>query len=100
MGAHAWIGLLDRIAVHSDVDQLADSVTLAIGFGIISGIMAFPVIEVTGSLIMAGVLFVLSLLTVKWLGALIIRRVWCECHPYLPLSFASGGSGGGEGDYG
>jgi hypothetical protein len=55
-----------------------------IGFGISSGIVAFPVIKVTGSLTIAGILFVLSLVTVVWLTALMIRRAWCERYPYLP----------------
>lgn len=83
-GAHARIGLLDRIAVRSDMANWRMPSPWAIGFGISSGIMAFPVIKVTGSLTIAGILFVLSLVTVVWLTALMIRRAWCERHPYLP----------------
>lgn len=84
-GAHASIGMLDRIAVRSDLANWRMPSPWAIGFGISSAIMAFPVIKVTGSLTIAGILFVLSLMTVVWLTALMIRRAWCEhfpiCHP-------------------
>lgn len=82
--AHAGIGILDRIAVRSDMANWRMPSPWAIGFGISSGIMAFPVIKVTGSLTIAGILFVLSLVTVVWLIALVIRRAWCERYPYLP----------------
>lgn len=81
---HVRISMLDRIAVRSDMANWRMPSPWAIGFGISSGIMAFPVIKVTGSLMIAGILFVLSLVTVVWLTALMIRRAWCERHPYLP----------------
>ena len=83
-GAQARIGMLGRIAVRSDMANWRMPSPWAIGFGIGSGILAFPVIKVTGSLTIAGILFGLSLLTVVWLTALMIRRAWCERHPYLP----------------
>ena len=81
---HVRISMLDRIAVRSDMANWRMPSPWAIGFGIGSGILAFPVIKVTGSLTIAGILFVLSLVTVMWLTALMIRRAWCERHPYLP----------------
>ena len=83
-GAHASIGMLDRIAVRSDLANWRMPSPWGIGFGISSAIMAFPVIKVTGSLPIAGILFALSLMTVVWLTALMIRRAWCEHYPYLP----------------
>lgn len=83
-GAQARIGMLDRIAVRSDMANWRMPSPWAIGFGISSGIVAFPVVKVTGSRVTAGVLLLLSLMTVAWLTSLMIRRAWCERHPYLP----------------
>jgi hypothetical protein len=84
MGARACVGMLDRVAVRSDMVNWRMPSPWAIGFGISSAIAAFPVITVTGSLIIAGILLLLALATVAWLTALMIRRAWCERHPYLP----------------
>jgi hypothetical protein len=83
-GAQAPIGMLDRIAVRSDMANWRMPSPWAIGFGISSAIVAFPVVKVSGSRIVAGILLVLSLMTVVWLTALMIRRAWCERYPYLP----------------
>jgi hypothetical protein len=83
-GAGNRIGMLDRIAVRSDMANCRMPSPWAIGFGISSASVAFPVIKVTGSLMIAGILLLLSLVMVAWLTALMIRRGWCERYPYLP----------------
>jgi hypothetical protein len=83
-GAGNRIGMLDRIAVRSDMANCRMPSPWAIGFGISSASVAFPVIKVTGSLMIAGILLLLSLMMVVWLTALMIRRGWCERYPYLP----------------
>jgi len=78
------VGLFDRIAVRSDIANWRMPSPWMIGFGISSAIVAFPVIKVTGNLTIAGILLLLALVTVTWLIILMIRRAWCERHPYLP----------------
>jgi hypothetical protein len=78
------VGLLDRIAVRSDIANWRMPSPWMIGLGISSAIVAFPVMKVTGNLTIAGILLLLSLVTVAWLIALMIRRACCEHHPYLP----------------
>jgi hypothetical protein len=78
------VGLLDRIAVRSDIANWRMPSPWVIGFGISSAIAVFPVIKVTGNLTIAEILLLFSLVTVAWLIALMIRRAWCERHPYMP----------------
>jgi hypothetical protein len=78
------VGLLDRIAVRSDIANWRMPSPWVIGFGISSAIAVFPVIRVTGNVTITGILLLFSLVTVAWLIALMIRRAWCERHPYMP----------------
>jgi hypothetical protein len=81
-GAGNRIGMLDRIAVRSAMANCRMPSPWAIGFGISSASVAFPVIKATGSLMIAGILLLLSLVMVAWLTALMIRR---GCASVIPI---------------
>jgi hypothetical protein len=82
--AYVCVSLLDRIAVRSDIANWRMPSPWVIGLGISSAIAVFPVIKVARNVTIAGMMLLLSLVTVAWLIALMIRRAWCERHPYLP----------------
>jgi len=80
----AAVGLLDRLAVRSDVAswRMPPPLPIAIAFGTALGGM--PVAAATGSALLAKVLVAPLVMLVLWLVPLIVRRVWCEMHPYAP----------------
>jgi hypothetical protein len=78
------IGLLDRLAVRSDLAswRMPPPLPIAIAFG--TAFSGVPVAVATGSVLLAKLLVTPLVMLLLWLFPLIIRRVWCEMHPYVP----------------
>jgi len=77
------VTLLDRITVRNDVANWRRPSPWAIAIGIGSSLAALPVAAATGSRSAGVPLLVLSVLMMAWLAALLVRRLWCDRHPYL-----------------
>lgn len=84
IGMSSRAGLLDRIAVRSDIANWRMPLPWPIALGIASAIMAWLVATAFGNLVLTAMLLALSLVLLAWLAAPMIRRAWCEYHPYLP----------------
>lgn len=82
-GTVKYTDILDRIAVRSDLANWRLPSPWPIGFGISSAMAALPTAKIVGNLTIAKMLLVVSLIVFVWLLALVIRRLWCDRHPYL-----------------
>ena len=78
------VGLLDRLAVRSDVASWCMPPPFPIGIAFGTAFGGMPVAAATGSVLLAKVLVSPLVMLVFWLVPLIVRRVWCEMHPYVP----------------
>ena len=81
--------LLDRLAVRSDVAswRMPPPLPVAIAFGTAFG--GVPVAVATGSVLLARVLVAPLVMLLLWLVPLIVRRVWCKVHPYVPARWVA-----------
>ncbi|WP_230782494.1 hypothetical protein [Sphingomonas sp. Leaf37] len=82
--------LIDRIVVRSGVANwpLPSLWPTAIGIG--SAVMAVPVATVTDRSDLGGWLLVPILLAVVYQGLMVVRRLWCDRHPYLSQRWLDG----------
>lgn len=81
---------IDRIIVRSDVANWPLPSPWPIGMGIGSAVMAVPVATVTGLSDLGRLLLVPILLAVVYQTLMVVRRLWCDRHPYLSQRWLDG----------
>lgn len=81
---------IDRIIVCSDVANWPLPSPWPIGMGIGSAVIAVPVATVTGLSGFGRLLLVPILLAVVYQTLMVVRRLWCDRHPYLPQRWLDG----------